>query len=156
MNWVKKCKLPIVETIQCKECLYIELEDLWNALHNSFNSTQAREVDLCFLDKIPDKTTTVWNPFSKKELIDANQEIQKFICLWSGQINLEPFEVYYQKWRLYLQIHRYCQHLYKFGILAISFQDFYHGCYFQAQQSHIWLSQIVLPHSSSQYNWKAL
>ena len=30
-----------------------------------------REVDLCFLNEIPDKTTTVWNPFSKKELINT-------------------------------------------------------------------------------------
>ena len=71
MNWVKKCKLSVIEAIQYKRRLYIELEDLWKALHNSFNSTQVREVDLNILDKIPDKTTTVWNLFSKKELIDA-------------------------------------------------------------------------------------
>jgi len=70
MNWVKKHKLFVPEAIQYKGCLYIKLENLWNALYNSFNSAQAREVDLCFLDKIPNKTTTVWNSFSKKELID--------------------------------------------------------------------------------------
>ena len=70
MNWVKKRKLPTVETIQYEGHPYIELENLWNALHSSFNSTQAWEVDIHFLDEIPDKTTTEWNPFSKKELID--------------------------------------------------------------------------------------
>ena len=49
----------------------ITLEDLWNALHSSFNSTQAQEVDIYFLDKIPNKTITEWNLFSKKELIDT-------------------------------------------------------------------------------------
>ena len=71
INWVKKCKLPVVEAIQYKGCPCIKLEDLWNALHSSFNSTQAQEVDIHFLNKIPDKTTTEWNLFSKKELIDA-------------------------------------------------------------------------------------
>jgi len=71
MNWVKKCKLPVVEAIQYKGHPCIKLEDLWNTLHNSFNSAQAREVDLSFLDETPNKTTTMWNPFSKKELIDV-------------------------------------------------------------------------------------
>ena len=58
MNWVKKCKLPVVEAIQYKEHLYIELEDFWNALYNSFNSTQEREVNIHFLNDISDKPTT--------------------------------------------------------------------------------------------------
>jgi len=57
MNWVKKCKLPVVEAIQYEECLCIELEDLWNTLHKFFNSTQEREVDIHFLNEIPDKPT---------------------------------------------------------------------------------------------------
>ena len=71
MNWVKKCKLSVVKAIQYEECLCIELENLQNAPHNLFNSAQVREVDLSFLDKIPDKITTVWNLFFKKELIDT-------------------------------------------------------------------------------------
>ena len=61
----------MVEAIQYKEHLCIKLKDLWNTLYNSFNSAQVREINLCFLNKIPDKTTTVWNLFSKKELIDV-------------------------------------------------------------------------------------
>jgi len=49
----------MIEAIQYEGHPCIELEDLWNALHNSFNSTQARVVDLLFLDEIPNKTTTV-------------------------------------------------------------------------------------------------
>jgi len=71
MNWVKKCKLPMVEAIQYEECLCIKLEDLWNALHKSFNSVQEREVDIHFLDEIPDKPTAEWNTFSKNKLINA-------------------------------------------------------------------------------------
>ena len=71
INWVKKRKLFVIEAIQYERCPYIELEDLWNALYNSLNSTQAREIDLYILDKIPNKTTSMWNLFSKKELIDA-------------------------------------------------------------------------------------
>ena len=37
MNWVKKCKLPAIKAIQYEGCPCIELEDLWNTLHNFFN-----------------------------------------------------------------------------------------------------------------------
>ena len=60
---------------------YIELENLWNTLYNSFNSAQAREVDLCFLDEIPDKTTTIWNPFSKKEIINVIEKYNNLSAL---------------------------------------------------------------------------
>ena len=71
MNWVKKYKLPAIEVIQFNRWLYIELEDLWNALHNSFNSAQSCEVNLQLLDDIPDKVTKLWTLFSKEELINA-------------------------------------------------------------------------------------
>jgi len=69
MNWVKKSKLPVVEAIQYEGYLCIKLENLWNALYKSFNSTQEREVDIHFLDKIPDKPTAEWNVFSKTNLL---------------------------------------------------------------------------------------
>ena len=59
MNQVKKHKLPVIEAIQYEGYPCIELEDLWNALYNLFNSAQVREVDLYVLDKIPDKTTSM-------------------------------------------------------------------------------------------------
>jgi len=70
MSWVKKCKLPAIKAIQYEECLCIELEDFWKALHNSFNSAQMCEVDIHVLDKIPRKLEKEWNLFSKQELID--------------------------------------------------------------------------------------
>ena len=71
MNWIKKHKLLAIKAIQYKEWPYIELDDLWQALHNSFNSAQLREVDILALDKILSKPTKDWNSFSKQELIDA-------------------------------------------------------------------------------------
>ena len=71
MNWVKKCKLPTIKAIQYEGYPCIKLEDLWITLHNSFNFTQTREVDIHILDDIPDKPTRVWNSFSKQELIDV-------------------------------------------------------------------------------------
>ena len=71
MNWVKKHKLPTVEAIQYEGHLCIEYEDLWNILHKFFNSAQEREVDIHFLDEIPDKPTIKWKSFSKNKLINA-------------------------------------------------------------------------------------
>ncbi len=70
MNWIKKQKLPAIKAIQYKGYPYIELKNPWIALHNSFNSTQMREIDIHVLDDIPSKSTKEWNSFSKQELID--------------------------------------------------------------------------------------
>ena len=68
MNQVRKQKLPGIEAIQYKGCLCIELEDLWTALHNSFNSAQTREIDIYILDDIPSKPTEEQNFFAKQEV----------------------------------------------------------------------------------------
>jgi len=47
----------VIEAIQYEGCSYIKLEDLWIALHNFFNSTQTREIDIHVLDDIPSKPT---------------------------------------------------------------------------------------------------
>ena len=71
MNWVRKWKLPVIKAIQYEGCSYIELKDLWIALHNFFNSAQTREIDIHVLDDIPSKPTEEWNSFAKKKLIDV-------------------------------------------------------------------------------------
>ena len=86
MNWVKKCKLPVVEAIQYKGCPCIELEDLWNILHNLFNSVQEREVDFHVLDKIPDKSTTEWNLFSKSKLIKVIEKCNNLSAPGSNKL----------------------------------------------------------------------
>ena len=71
MNWVKKHKLPAIEAIQFNGQSYTKLNDLWDALPNSFNSAQSCEVNFQLLDKIHGKEAKVWAPFSKEELINA-------------------------------------------------------------------------------------
>jgi len=66
MNWIKKRKLPAIEAIQYNSCSCIKLEDLWEALHNSFNLAQ-----IYLLEEILDKEVMSWASFSKAELINA-------------------------------------------------------------------------------------
>jgi len=67
INWVNKCKLPAVKLIKFNNQLCLEIDDLWNVLHSIFNKTQDRRVDFSLLDKIQDKKSEVWVPFSKVE-----------------------------------------------------------------------------------------
>jgi len=71
MNWVKKHKLLAVKVIQFNGWPCIELNDLWNAIHSSFNSTLSCEVDLYLLDEIPDRKPINWTSFASKELINT-------------------------------------------------------------------------------------
>jgi len=40
INWVKKRKLPAIKAIQYNGQPCIQLKDLWEVLHNTFNSAQ--------------------------------------------------------------------------------------------------------------------
>ena len=81
MNWVKKWKLLVIEAIQYEGHLCIELEDLWIALHNSFNSAQTQEINIHILDNISNKSMKEWNLFSKQELIDAIEKYNNLSAL---------------------------------------------------------------------------
>jgi len=81
MNWVKKRKVSVIEAIQYEGHPCIELEDLWIALHNSFNSAQMQEIDIHVLDDIPNKSTKEWNSFSKQELINAIEKCNNLSAL---------------------------------------------------------------------------
>ena len=50
MNWIKKRKLPTIKAIQYDGCSYIELNDLWKALYNSFNLAQNCQIDIHLLE----------------------------------------------------------------------------------------------------------
>ena len=63
INWVKKRNLPATKAIQFNSKSCIELDDLWKALHKSFNSAQNCQVNIILLKEIPDKTTIIWAPF---------------------------------------------------------------------------------------------
>ena len=67
MNWVNKCKLPAVEAIKCNDQSCLSLNNLWNALHSSFNTALHHQVDTNILDEIRNKQTSIWALFSKEE-----------------------------------------------------------------------------------------
>ena len=52
MNWVKKCKLLATEAIRYNECLYNDLDKLWQVLHQSYNTAQERLINIHLLDKV--------------------------------------------------------------------------------------------------------
>ena len=86
MNWVKKYKLLAVKAIQFEGRPYIELEDLWNALYSSFNSTQSQKVDIHFLDEILDKAIIEWALFSKEELTNTIEKCNNSLAPGSDKL----------------------------------------------------------------------
>jgi len=67
MNWINKRKLPTIEAIKYNGHHCLELGNLWNALHSTFNMALHLQVDVNILDEIGDKPTLPWPAFSKKE-----------------------------------------------------------------------------------------
>ena len=93
INWVKKHKLLAIKSILFNGQPYIKLDNLWDTLHNSFNSAQAWEVDFQLLDKISGKDVKTWALFSKEELINA---IEK--CNNSSAPGLDKLSWSHIKW----------------------------------------------------------
>ena len=52
MNWVNKHKLPTIKTIKYNRNPCLELADLWQALHSSFNSAQFQIIDEMVLNEL--------------------------------------------------------------------------------------------------------
>jgi len=67
MNWINRCKLPATEAIKLNSQLCITPDSLWGALHNTFNHTINHQVNVDILNKIKNKSTSSWEPFSKFE-----------------------------------------------------------------------------------------
>ena len=67
MNWIKRRKLLAIEAITHDGQSCLTLNSLWNALHNTFNTTLNRQVDLNIINKIKNKPSQSWFPFSKNE-----------------------------------------------------------------------------------------
>ena len=59
MNWVKRRRLPVIEAIQYNGHLCIELDDLWNAIHRSFNLAQDHYIEYLLLKEISNKETII-------------------------------------------------------------------------------------------------
>jgi len=67
MSWVNKYKLPATETIKYHDQQCLNIYDLWNILHSTFNTALHHQVDIDILDEIADKPTSPWPSFSKEE-----------------------------------------------------------------------------------------
>jgi len=67
MNWVNKCKLLTVKAIKYNDQQYLDIDNLWNALHSTFNMALHCQIDVEILDKIVDKPTSPWLSFSREE-----------------------------------------------------------------------------------------
>ena len=69
MNWVNKHKLPAVKAVKYNGQLYLEINDLWHALHSLFNIAQDCQIDMEILDEILSKISLPWVLFSEEEFI---------------------------------------------------------------------------------------
>ena len=71
MSWVKKRKLPATETIKFNDTPCLTLDNLWQALHSSFNTALHRQVDSSVLNEVESKPRQTWTPFSRFEFVSA-------------------------------------------------------------------------------------
>ena len=67
MNWVNKHKLSAIEAIKYNDQQCLDIDDLWNVLHSTFNTALYCQVDVEILDEIPEKPTSSQLLFSKEE-----------------------------------------------------------------------------------------
>ena len=49
----------------------LEYDQLWHALHSTFNKAQDRLIDFSLLDEIPNKQSSSWFPFSEAEFVNS-------------------------------------------------------------------------------------
>jgi len=71
MNWVNKKKLPTIKAIKYNNQQCLDIRDLWNALHSTFNMALNCQVDIDILEEIYDKPILPWLAFSKEKFIFA-------------------------------------------------------------------------------------
>ena len=71
MNWVNKKKLPAIKTIKFNNQQCLDIGNLWNALHFTFNTALNHQVNVNILDEITDKPVISWPAFSKEEFRSA-------------------------------------------------------------------------------------
>ena len=71
MNWIKKRRLPATEAIKFNGSPCLSLENLWDALHQTFNSALHRQTDADILNEIENKPSQSWSPFSSHEFKSA-------------------------------------------------------------------------------------
>ena len=93
MNWVKKHKLPAIEALQYNGHPYIEINDLWQMLYQTFNLVQNHQVNLSLLNEIPSKPIIEWLSFSKKEFKNAINKCNNLSTPWLHHISWKHLKV---------------------------------------------------------------
>ena len=71
MSWVNKHKLLASETIKFNNQLCLELHNLWQALHSTFNIAQHHSVESDVLNELGLYTTSPWIPFLEEKFTNA-------------------------------------------------------------------------------------
>jgi len=71
MSWVNKHKLPAIETIKYNGQPCLDLEDLWQALHSSFNTAQFCQIDESMLNELDLHSLLLWILFFEEEFTSA-------------------------------------------------------------------------------------
>ena len=93
MNWVNKWKLPAVKAIKYNNQLCLTIEDLWQALHSTFNTALHYRVDISILDEIVDKSSSSWIPFSKEEFKSAIANCNNFSTLGPDKLSWSHLKI---------------------------------------------------------------
>ena len=57
----------LLNPLKYNNCQCLEINDLWNALHSTFNTVLHHQVDIDILNEITDKPISSWPTFSKEE-----------------------------------------------------------------------------------------
>jgi len=87
MIWVKKHKLPAMKAIQFNGYSCIELEELWQALHQTFHSAQDYYINLYLIDKIPLRPLSEWLPSFKVEFTNIIEKCNSMSTLGSDHVS---------------------------------------------------------------------
>ena len=99
-NWIKRRKLPTIETINHDNRPYLTLDSLWNTLHSSFNTVLNCRVDLNILNKIECKPSQQWSSFSRTEFKSAISKCSDPFSTWPRQVIMARSKIHCQKWWL--------------------------------------------------------
>ncbi|CAA7267877.1 unnamed protein product [Cyclocybe aegerita] len=71
MEWVKQHKLPSCEAMCNGDQPCHDMDDLWDALHSTYNSASGREYDASVLEELPNEPVCEWADFLEHELLSA-------------------------------------------------------------------------------------
>ncbi|KAJ2921337.1 hypothetical protein H1R20_g15757, partial [Candolleomyces eurysporus] len=71
IEWVKEHKNPLCEAIQFEGRPCHKLDNLWDALHSTYNTASDRPVDMSVSDRLEDEPKRSWPKFSQLELRQA-------------------------------------------------------------------------------------